>query len=72
MTHGATEWEPTAPRAAAPAVAEPAGGVRGFLEFAGDHKAWWIVPALLTALVLALLVLLARGDLHVPDSYRLL
>lgn len=67
MTHGATEWEPTAPRAAA-----PSGGVRGFLEFAGDHKAWWIVPALLTAIVLALLVLLARGDLHVPDSYRLL
>ncbi len=66
MTSRANEWEP------APALpATQSEGARGFLEFAAANKAWWIVPALLVSAVLALLVLLARGDLQVPDGYRL-
>jgi len=60
------EWEPAAPGA------EPRRGpLRQFLRDAATWPAWWIVPALVTLAAVATLLLLARGDVGVPDVYRL-
>ena len=70
MDSSAAGWDPVAAgRAGGPAAAQ--GGLRGFLRFAGANKAWWIVPFVLTLAAMAALVLLARGDLSVPVTYRL-
>lgn len=60
------EWEPAA-RSDDPRR----GPLRQFLRDAALHPAWWIVPALATLAAVATLLLLARGDVHVPDVYRL-
>lgn len=60
------EWDP-----AARSDELPRGPLRRFLRDAALHPAWWIVPALATLAAAATLIVLARGDLHVPDVYRL-
>jgi hypothetical protein len=60
------DWNPAA-RAAPPPL-------RPFAQFRADlasHPAWWVVPMLLTLGALSALLLMARGDLHVPAVYRL-
>jgi len=61
-----SEWEP-----AAPSDAMRRGPLRQLLRDAADHPAWWIVPAVATLAAVATLLLLARGDVGIPDVYRL-
>jgi hypothetical protein len=61
-----SEWDP-----AARSDESPCGPLRRFLRDAALHPAWWIVPALATLAAVATLLLLARGDMAVPDVYRL-
>lgn len=68
MDGSGARWDPPR-RDPAPAAAPT--GWKGLLHAARRHPAWWIVPALLTWALLGALVLLARGDLVVPELYRL-
>jgi hypothetical protein len=61
-----SEWEP-----AARSDASPVGPLRQFFRDAAHHPAWWIVPAVVTLAAVATLLLLARGDVGIPDVYRI-
>lgn len=56
------------PRAPAPAAN---GWFAQFWHDLATYRAWWIVSAALTLALAAGVLLLARGDVHVPAIYRL-
>lgn len=61
-----SDWEPTP---SPPPLARSA-----FEQFRADlaaHPAWFLVPLLATLAAAMTLLLMARGDLHVPAIYRL-
>ncbi|MBM4015703.1 MAG: hypothetical protein FJ293_12170 [Planctomycetes bacterium] len=63
---GGSAWEPTP---SPPPLARSAFG-----QFRADlaaHPAWFLVPLLATLAAAVALLLMARGDLHVPAIYRL-
>ncbi len=60
-------WEPTAPQAPPP----PRGALAQLRADVAAHWAWFVVPLVATLAAAATLLLMARGDLHVPAVYRL-
>ncbi|MSR48104.1 MAG: hypothetical protein EXS13_13775 [Planctomycetes bacterium] len=52
-------------------VAPPQSALAQLRRDLADHKAWWILPMLVTLAVLSLLLFMARGDVTVPAIYRL-
>jgi hypothetical protein len=43
--------------------------LREFFEYAWHHKAWWIIPVILTLLILALLIVVTQAS--APFIYTL-
>ncbi len=66
MATTASDWEPVART-----EDRSRGRVADYLHFAAQHKAWWLVPALIVFALLTTLVLLARGSILIPDIYVL-